>query len=87
MSNLTCVALFLSCLYRTAVVLIHRPVALSSLDSEEALRRFQAGELNENDEEWHRLVPPEAVAAAAIELFEGGRAAPAAPFAFAGAVG
>ena len=41
-------------------MLIHRPVALSSLDSEEALRRFQAGELNENDEEWHRLVPPEA---------------------------
>lgn len=31
-----------------------------SLESEEGLRRFQAGELNENDEEWHRLVPPEA---------------------------
>jgi hypothetical protein len=24
------------------------------------LRRFQAGELPEQDEEWHRLVPPEA---------------------------
>jgi hypothetical protein len=24
------------------------------------LRHFQAGELPENDQEWHRLVPPEA---------------------------
>ncbi|KAG6813393.1 hypothetical protein H0H92_011370 [Tricholoma furcatifolium] len=31
-----------------------------SLDSEESLRRFQNGELAENDQEWHRLVPPEA---------------------------
>lgn len=30
------------------------------LDSEEGLRRFQAGELPENDQAWHRLVPPEA---------------------------
>lgn len=31
-----------------------------SLDSEEGLRRFQAGELPEVDEDWYRLVPPEA---------------------------
>ncbi|KAG5645930.1 hypothetical protein DXG03_004719 [Asterophora parasitica] len=31
-----------------------------SLDSEEALRRFQAAELPEIDQAWHRLVPPEA---------------------------
>lgn len=31
-----------------------------SLQSEEGLRRFQADELN-HDEEWHNLVPPEAV--------------------------
>lgn len=30
------------------------------LASEEGLRHFQAGELAEKDEEWHRLVPPEA---------------------------
>lgn len=28
------------------------------MESEEGLRRFQAGELPESDEEWHRLVPP-----------------------------
>ncbi|KAF9468071.1 hypothetical protein BDZ94DRAFT_1209777 [Collybia nuda] len=31
-----------------------------SLDSEEGLRRFQDGRLPENDQAWHRLVPPEA---------------------------
>jgi RHO1 GDP-GTP exchange protein 1/2 len=31
-----------------------------SLDSEESLRRFQAGELPEIDQQWHRLVPFEA---------------------------
>jgi hypothetical protein len=31
-----------------------------SLDSEESLRRFQAGDLPANDQEWYRLVPPEA---------------------------
>lgn len=31
-----------------------------SLQSEEGLIRFQAGQLAEKDEEWHRLVPPEA---------------------------
>ncbi|OCH94369.1 hypothetical protein OBBRIDRAFT_141319 [Obba rivulosa] len=31
-----------------------------TLESEEGLRRFQAGDLSENDEVWHRLVPPEA---------------------------
>ncbi|EMD33527.1 hypothetical protein CERSUDRAFT_87363 [Gelatoporia subvermispora B] len=31
-----------------------------SLESEEGLRRFQADDLAENDEQWHRLVPPEA---------------------------
>lgn len=33
---------------------------LVRLASEEGLRHFQAGELAEKDEEWHRLVPPEA---------------------------
>jgi len=32
----------------------------SRLSSEEALRRFQAGELPEADQQWHRLVPLEA---------------------------
>ncbi|KZT20157.1 hypothetical protein NEOLEDRAFT_1141126 [Neolentinus lepideus HHB14362 ss-1] len=31
-----------------------------TLDAEEGIRRFQAGELPESDREWHRLVPPEA---------------------------
>ncbi|PPQ99136.1 hypothetical protein CVT24_009326 [Panaeolus cyanescens] len=31
-----------------------------SLNTEEAIRRFQAGELPDNDQEWHRLVPEEA---------------------------
>ncbi|KAG6842316.1 hypothetical protein C0991_010604 [Blastosporella zonata] len=31
-----------------------------SLDAEEALRRFQNGELAESDQAWHRLVPAEA---------------------------
>ncbi|KAI8980170.1 hypothetical protein BD414DRAFT_493849 [Trametes punicea] len=31
-----------------------------TIDSEEALRKFQSGELNDDDEEWYRLVPPEA---------------------------
>lgn len=39
--------------------------AYSSLDSEESLRRFQAGELGENDEEWHKLVPK-----SALEVFD-----------------
>jgi len=30
------------------------------ISSEEALHHFQAGELPESDQEWHRLVPPEA---------------------------
>lgn len=37
------------------------PQCISSLDSNEGLRRFQAGELAENDEEWHRLVPKSAL--------------------------
>ncbi|KAL6307423.1 hypothetical protein BKA93DRAFT_815806 [Sparassis latifolia] len=32
----------------------------SGLESEEGLRRFQSGDLPENDEEWYRLVPAEA---------------------------
>lgn len=35
---------------------IHR----ASLESEEDLRRFQAGELPENDQEWYKLVPASA---------------------------
>ncbi|KAH9903012.1 hypothetical protein C8Q73DRAFT_798049 [Cubamyces lactineus] len=31
-----------------------------TLDSEEGLRKFQSGELHDDDEEWYRLVPPEA---------------------------
>ncbi|KAI0784605.1 hypothetical protein C8Q75DRAFT_779589 [Abortiporus biennis] len=31
-----------------------------TLESEEDLRRFQAGDLAEKDEEWYKLVPPEA---------------------------
>ncbi|KAI0058174.1 hypothetical protein BV25DRAFT_1891692 [Artomyces pyxidatus] len=31
-----------------------------SLDSEEGLSRFQAGDIPEQDEEWYRFVPPEA---------------------------
>ncbi|KAJ4494966.1 hypothetical protein C8J55DRAFT_109545 [Lentinula edodes] len=34
-----------------------------SLTSDEGLARFQSGELPENDQEWHRLVPPEAIEA------------------------
>lgn len=33
------------------------------LTSDEGLARFQSGELPENDQEWHRLVPPEAIEA------------------------
>ncbi|GJE88623.1 RhoGEF/DH domain-containing protein [Phanerochaete sordida] len=36
-----------------------------TLDYNEDLRRFQAGELDENDEEWHRLVPK-----GALEVFD-----------------
>ncbi|KAF5327789.1 hypothetical protein D9619_004947 [Psilocybe cf. subviscida] len=31
-----------------------------SISSDEALRRFQSGELSDDDQEWHKLVPPEA---------------------------
>ncbi|KAF5377347.1 hypothetical protein D9757_007993 [Collybiopsis confluens] len=34
-----------------------------SLTSEDGLLYFQSGELPENDQEWHRLVPPEAIEA------------------------
>ena len=34
---------------------------MHSLQSEEGLRRFQAGELTKNEEEWPRLVPAEAI--------------------------
>lgn len=33
------------------------------LTSEEGLAHFQAGDLPDNDQEWHRLVPPEAIEA------------------------
>ncbi|GLB40420.1 putative CNH domain containing protein [Lyophyllum shimeji] len=39
---------------------LSRELSNLSLDAEESLRRFQAGELPENDQVWHRLVPPEA---------------------------
>ena len=31
-----------------------------SIDSDEALLKFHRGQLSEDDEEWYRLVPPEA---------------------------
>ncbi|KAH7930131.1 hypothetical protein BV22DRAFT_1028615 [Leucogyrophana mollusca] len=37
-----------------------RELSSVSLHSEEGLRRFQAGRLSEQDEEWHHMVPPEA---------------------------
>uniref|UniRef100_A0A8H7Y279 Rho1 guanine nucleotide exchange factor 1 n=1 Tax=Psilocybe cubensis TaxID=181762 RepID=A0A8H7Y279_PSICU len=37
-----------------------RALTDQQLASEEGLRRFQAGELSEKDQEWHRLVPEEA---------------------------
>lgn len=30
------------------------------MDSDEALLKFHRGQLTENDEDWYRLVPPEA---------------------------
>jgi len=33
---------------------------LDRLESDEGLMRFQNGQLQEKDEEWHLLVPPEA---------------------------
>ncbi|KAF8806960.1 hypothetical protein BYT27DRAFT_7101268 [Phlegmacium glaucopus] len=37
-----------------------RRLSISTLNAEEALSHFQAGELKESDQEWHLLVPPEA---------------------------
>ncbi|KAH7884721.1 hypothetical protein F5I97DRAFT_1929559 [Phlebopus sp. FC_14] len=37
-----------------------RELSNMTLQSEEGLRRFQRGQLAEKDEEWYRLVPPEA---------------------------
>ncbi|KAF8071933.1 hypothetical protein FPV67DRAFT_907308 [Lyophyllum atratum] len=39
---------------------LSRELSTLSLNSEELLRRFQAGSLLESDQAWHRLVPPEA---------------------------
>ncbi|TFK40376.1 hypothetical protein BDQ12DRAFT_680852 [Crucibulum laeve] len=39
---------------------VNRGLEKISLDSEEGLRAFQLGQLPEKDQEWHRLVPPEA---------------------------
>ena len=33
------------------------------LDSDEAVRRFQKGELPDSDQEWHKMVPKEAIEA------------------------
>lgn len=38
----------------------HSYIHRASLESEEDLRRFQAGELPENDQEWYKLVPASA---------------------------
>jgi len=35
-------------------------LVLDRLESDEGLMRFQNGQLQEKDEEWHLLVPPEA---------------------------
>lgn len=37
-----------------------RVCTLSSLDSAEGIRQFQSGKLDEQNEEWYKLVPPEA---------------------------
>ncbi|RDB26309.1 Rho1 guanine nucleotide exchange factor 1 [Hypsizygus marmoreus] len=39
---------------------LSRELSNLSLNSEDGLRRFQAGQLPENDQTWHRLVPTEA---------------------------
>lgn len=39
------------------------PSSLYSLDWETNLTRFQSDELSPSDEEWHRLLPPEALEA------------------------
>ena len=43
---------------RSSATLFH--CKFHSLDAEEALSRFQAGQLKESDQEWHLLVTPEA---------------------------
>ena len=53
----------LDCMYHFGLSLRYRLLFHSkshSLDSEEALSRFQAGELKESYQEWHLLVTPEA---------------------------
>jgi len=47
-----------SCLLLCYCHLFH--YKLHSLNAEQALSHFQAGELKESDQEWHLLVPPEA---------------------------
>ncbi|KAF9238478.1 hypothetical protein BU15DRAFT_88333 [Melanogaster broomeanus] len=42
------------------VGMLTRELSNMSLQSEEGLRRFQTGELEEKDEEWHFLIPSEA---------------------------
>ena len=52
-----------ACMYHFCLFLRYRHLFHSkfhSLDAEEALSRFQAGELKENLQEWHLLVTPEA---------------------------
>ncbi|KAH9917832.1 CNH domain-containing protein [Fomitopsis serialis] len=44
-----------------------------TLASEEGLRRFQAGELPENDQEWYKLVPPEARESIMFEIIKSER--------------
>ncbi|KAJ3783008.1 hypothetical protein GGU11DRAFT_848965 [Lentinula aff. detonsa] len=43
--------------------LLSKSLSDISLTSDEGLARFQSGELPENDQEWHKLVPPEAIEA------------------------
>ena len=53
----------LDCMYRFCLFLRFRHLIhckFHSLDAEEALSRFQAGELKESYQEWHLLVTPEA---------------------------
>ncbi|KAI0635913.1 hypothetical protein C8Q77DRAFT_1100369 [Trametes polyzona] len=44
----------------TAVKALSSELSNLTLDSEEGLRKFQGGELLDEEEEWYRLVPPEA---------------------------
>ena len=55
-----CLASYQRCRTCSAYLTPQAVFFIFSLESEEGLRRFQAGELPESDQEWHRLVPESA---------------------------